>query len=95
MDTPAVVESFTMPEAAEAMGKSLNTFRRWVEDEMIPAPYLKDASSGYRVYSRGELEIIAEALRVHSAEFAYFRADHSTVIHTIHQRMQAFRSVSI
>lgn len=95
MDTPAVVESYTVPEAAEAMGKSVNTFRRWVSDGLIPGPYLRDTQSGYRVYSRGELDIIAEALRVHALEFSYFRADHSTVIHQINQRIQAYRSMHI
>lgn len=95
MDSPAVVESFTIPEAAEAIGKSLNTFRRWVQDALIPEPYLRDTQSGYRVYSKGELTIIAEALQAHGQEFSYFRQDHTTVIHTINQRIQAYRSMHI
>jgi DNA-binding transcriptional MerR regulator len=95
MDSPAVVESYTIPEAAEAIGKSLNAFRRWISDELIPSPYLLETSSGYRVYSRGELDIIAHALQVHGQEFSYFRSDHTTVIHQINQRIQAFRSMHI
>lgn len=95
MDSPAVVESFTIPEAADALGKSLNTFRRWVQDGLIPGPYLRDTQSNYRVYSKGELTIIAQALQVHGQEFAYFRADHTTVIHEINQRIQAYRSMHI
>jgi hypothetical protein len=95
MDSPATVESFTMPEAAEAMGKSLNTFRRWIADELIPGPYLNDTQSGYKVYSRGELDIIAESLQSHAQEFSYFRAEHTTVIHRINQRIQAYRSMHI
>lgn len=89
------VESYTIPEAAEAMGKSLNTFRRWVDDELIPTPYLRDTSTGYRVYSRGEMDIISDALRIHALEFSYFRRDHSTVIHSINQRIQAHRSMHV
>jgi hypothetical protein len=95
MDSPTTVESYTIPEAAEAMGKSLNTFRRWVDDELIPPPYLRDTQSGYRVYSRGEMDIISEALRRHAEEFSYFRSDHSTVIHLINQRIQAYRSMHV
>lgn len=95
MDGTHIVESYTIPEAAEAMGKALNTFRRWIHDELIPGPYLNDAQSGYKIYSRGELDIIAQALQVHAEEFSYFRADHTTVIHQINQRIQAYRSMHI
>lgn len=95
MDGTSIVESYTVPEAAEAMGKALNTFRRWIHDGLIPGPYLNDTQSGYLVYSRGELDIIANALQVHAQEFSYFRADHSTVIHAINQRIQAYRSMHI
>lgn len=95
MDTPVTVETYTIPEASEAMGKSLNTFRRWISCEMIPGPYLNDTQSGYKVYTRGELDIIAAALQQHAQEFSYFREDHSTVIHTINQRIQAYRSMHI
>jgi len=89
------VESYTIPEAAEAIGKSLNTFRRWIDDQMLPEPYLRDTQSNYRVYSRGEMDIISDALRRHAEEFSYFRADHSTVIHNINQRIQAHRSMHV
>lgn len=95
MDTPATVETYTIAEAAEALGKSLNAVRRWIADEMIPGPYLRDTSTRYLLYSRGELDIIAEALRIHAREFSYFRADHQSTIHEIHQRIQGYRSTSI
>ncbi|MGZ7144680.1 hypothetical protein ACXWOO_09955, partial [Streptococcus pyogenes] len=56
-------------EAAEALGKSLSTFRRWLRDDLLPMPYLEETSTGYHYYSRGELELIAQVLAEHSQHF--------------------------
>lgn len=78
-----------------ALGKSLPTFRRWLSNDLIPQPYLRDMSSGYHVYSRGELDIIAAALTEHSQVFTYYCEKHENVRHSIHQRMQAYRAQEI
>lgn len=86
------MESFTVGEAAEALGKTELTFRRWIEKDLVPAPYLVDANGRAKVYSKGELEVIARVLARHSEEFQYLCEKHEHVRHNMHQHMQAYRT---
>lgn len=92
LEHPVVVESFTIPEAAAALGKSEPNFRRWLDADKIPGPYLRDRGRGYLVYSVGELETIARVLHHHQQEFAYLTQQHEHIIHTMFQYVQAYRS---
>ena len=83
--------TFTIPEAAEALGRSLANFRRWVNGELIPLPVLKDTSRGYYCYTREELLIIGRILTEHEREFSYFCAKHEAVSHRIHQTVMGYR----
>lgn len=87
-----MIESFTIAEAAEAIGRNELTFRRWVDRDMVPAPYLVDKNSRAKLYSKGELEVIARILARHSVEFQNLCETHAHVIHTMHQHMQAYRT---
>ena len=42
MDHPELVETFTVPQAAEALGRSVSTLRRWIEADRVPSPYLRE-----------------------------------------------------
>jgi hypothetical protein len=86
--------TFTIPEAAEALGKSLPNFRRWITTELIPPPYLKDASRGHYCYCIGELQILARILAAHEREYAYFCAKHETVSNQMHQMIGGFRAIT-
>jgi len=92
MDAPVAIETFTIPEAAEAFGRSVATIRRWIESDKIPGPYLQDVSRGYRVYSRGELEVMARIIAQHEQEFNYLVSNHNPVVETLQQAVSAYRA---
>lgn len=92
MDHPVSVESFTVPQAAEALGRSVSTIRRWIEADRIPAPYLEDVTHHHRVYSAGELEVLARLIAQHEREFVYLVAEHTHIVETLHQAIHAYRA---
>jgi len=87
-----MIETFSLAEAAVALGKSLPNLRRWV-GKLIPDPFLKETVRGNSVYARGELEIIAEILADHESEFAYFCAKHESVIAHINTAINNHRNI--
>ena len=92
MDHPVSVESFSVAEAAEALGRSVSTLRRWIADDKIPAPYLRDVSKGNNVYSVGELQVISRYLTQLEAQYAYLVSDNSLVIEQLRQALHAYRA---
>lgn len=88
-----MLDSFTIPEAAAALGRSEPNFRRWLARELIPQPALLDASRGYLCYSLSELEIIAEELREHERTFQNLCETHTETIVRISQRIHGHRDV--
>ena len=92
METPAIVETYTIPQAAEALGKSEVNFRRWLQRDLVPAPYLRETTRNLLVYSRGEMQVLVEQLARHEESFAYYCAQHETAKHSIFQHMQAYRA---
>lgn len=86
------LETFTVVEAAEALGKSESQFRRWLDTDIMPQPYLQETTRGYRVYDRGELEQAARILARHAREFTYLGQAHQHVINDIHQHIHAYRA---
>lgn len=92
MDHPVMVESFTITQAAEALGRSQATLRRWLEADKIPAPYLRDTSRGWMVYSVGELEVMARVISQFEAEFNYLISDRTHIVETLQQAVHAYRT---
>lgn len=68
------VESYTVAQTALTLGRSLATLRRWLREGKIPAQRLRETSKGYAVYSRGEVEEIAEVIAAYEADGDYFTA---------------------
>lgn len=95
MDHPVVVEAFSVPEAAAALGRSELCFKRWIADGIVPPPILSDTVRNYRQYSAGELVVLATELKKHEAEFRYLSASHSITINAIWQHMQGYRATRI
>jgi excisionase family DNA binding protein len=91
MDHPVIVESFTVTEAAEALGRSVSTIRRWISDDKVPAPRLRDTVKQYPVYSVGELEVIARSIVEHEVNFVYVGSDYSHIVERLHQAIHAYR----
>lgn len=95
MEYPAVVEAYSIPEAAKALGRTELTFKRWIEDDLIPEPILKDTTRNYRQYSAGELSAIARVLVEHEAEYSYYAVTHTYTRERIMQAVHGFRSIHI
>lgn len=92
MDHPEYVESYTIPEAAAALGVGVNTLRRWLEADKFPQPVLEDVTTHHRVYSRGELDAAQRVLARHSLSFAYLSTHDRHVIEDIHQAVHGYRA---
>ena len=95
MEYPVTVEAYTLPEAARALGRTDLTFKRWLEEDMIPAPILRDTTKGYRQYSAGELQVIARVLQQHEQEFSYYATAHVHTREQIMQQMHGYRATNI
>ena len=91
MEYPHVVEAFTLPEAARALGRTELTLKRWIEEDLIPEPILRDTSRNYRQYSVGELQVLARELREHEREFSYYAMSHTARRERIMQHIFAYR----
>jgi hypothetical protein len=95
MEYPVNTVTYTLPEAARALGKSELTFKRWVSEDLIPGPILVDTLRGYKNYSAGELTVLAQELARHEREFSYYTKQHTATRHRIFQRMQGYRATSV
>ena len=82
---------YTIREAAQAIARSELTLRRWIRDELIPAPRLFDTTYGYMHYSRGELKIIARLLAQHERDFDYLHKSHEFTINNIRDAVEKYR----
>lgn len=91
MEYPQVVEAFTLPEAARALGRTELTLKRWITADMIPAPILRETTRHYFQYSAGELDVIARELQEHEREFAYYAETHIATRERIAQHVFAYR----
>lgn len=95
MEHPVFVESYSMQETADALGKSYLSIRKWVSDGILPPPILRDTVRNINVYSVGELLVIRRELRRHEAEFSYLCITHDLTINRIWQAVQGYRSMHI
>lgn len=73
---PLYVATYTIPEAARALGKTELTLKKWIEEGMVPEPTLHDTARNYRQYAQPELEAIAAVLVLHAVEFSYYAKNH-------------------
>ena len=92
MDHPVSVLSFTVPQAADALGRGVATIRRWLQADKMPAPYLEDVVHHHKVYSVGELEVIDRVIREHEREFVYLVSEHTHIVEGLHQAVHAYRA---
>ncbi len=91
MDHPVAVESFTIPQAAIALGRSESTMRRWLSSDRMPSPILEDVVRHHKVYSVGELDVIARVIAQHEQEFVYLVSENTHIVERLHQAVYAYR----
>jgi hypothetical protein len=89
---PWTLECYTLREAAEALGRTPLTLRRWMEDGLIPLPAVYDTSHGYRQYLRGDLNAIAKILAKHEQEYSYLRKEHENTVQLIFAEVERYRN---
>jgi hypothetical protein len=87
----ASLESFSLAEAAEALGRSLITFRKWIQHNLIPAPLFKDVVKGNFCYTIQEIEAIAAGLVEHERSFVYLGVTHRASIARIRRAVDEAR----
>lgn len=92
MDHPVTIETFTINEAAAALGRNQATFRRWIESDKMPAPCLRETTRSYLVYSVGELQVIAGAISEHERDYSYLVSQYTHVVEALHQAVHAYRA---
>lgn len=68
------------------------TIRRWIEADKIPAPYLVETTRNHKVYSIGEVQVMARVLRRREGDFAYLTSTDRLAIAEMHEHMHAYRS---
>jgi hypothetical protein len=96
MDVPVVVETYTIGQAAEALGKSELTLKNWINDDLLPEPVLRDTVRSYRHYSVGELTVIARELAVHEeTEGSHYTPRHTYTRERLMQAVHAWRVLYI
>lgn len=95
MDHPAVVESYTLSEAAQALGRSELTLKKWINDDLVPEPVLRETIHGYRVYSVGELTIMARVLAEHERDYSYYTQQHDVTRNTMQQLLHGYRMLHV
>jgi hypothetical protein len=88
---PQMIESFTIPEAAAALGRTELTFRRWLNKGLIPDPVLFDTTRRYRLYSRGELQTVAKILAEHERSYTYYSEQNEDTRLRIEQAVEGYR----
>ncbi len=87
------MQTYNVEEAAEALGRSLSNFRRWIANDIIPAPVLMDSARPVVLYCAEEVEIIGRNLADHESAFANLCSSHTESITRMHQSIHGFRDM--
>lgn len=92
---PVTVACYTIPEAARALGRSTLGFKRWITEQIIPPPILRDTTRRFLHYSQGELSLMAGVVRAHERENRYITTNHTDTITRIWQVIRNYRASHI
>lgn len=90
-DIIQVHEVYSIPEAADALGKALLTLKRWIQQGIIPEPVVTDTVKGHKHYTKGELQSIARILIEHENEYTYLKQTHTDTVDRLHEVVSAYR----
>jgi hypothetical protein len=90
-----MLETYTIPQAAEALGKSQITLKKWIDEALIPPPVLACGTYGYALYSVGELQLIAEFLKSYQQDRVYLSKTEASELESLRQRFEGYRRSSL
>jgi hypothetical protein len=82
---------YTVPSAAEAVGKSVVTFKKWMASGWIPAPVHIDMVYSHNQYTLAEVKAIVAALVRHYETYDYLNANHTSTIAAIKSGVEKAR----
>lgn len=88
------LETYTIPEAAAALGQSEVNFKRWLARGWVPMPVMHETVRSYACFSRDEVDIVRTELNHHYREFEYFGEQHTETITRISQRIHGNRNIT-
>lgn len=94
-ETNDAVESYSAPLAAQALGRTELTFKKWVRRRIIPSAIWRDTVRGFLQYTIGELEVIAAVIAEHEEKFVYLRPSDTDTIQAIWQAIHQYRATNI
>ncbi len=88
------VLTFSMQEAAEALGISALAFYRWRQDGRIPEPVFRCASAGImaiNLYLLAEVRAMVEVIGEHQATCSHYRVSHVETTKKVFEAVKAAR----
>ena len=88
---PVNAETFTLRETADALGRSYLTVRKWILDGIIPKAVFSQSTTGYDLYHKEELQILAKIIHKHEKEFCYIHITHDQITNSIWQAIEHLR----
>lgn len=91
LEETEVLESYTVKEAAEALGRTYLTVRSWIEKGILPEPFTKEVSRGFKNFTRFELDVVAEILADHETHSQYVSTANVELITDIQNCIRAVR----
>lgn len=94
-ETSGYVSCFSVPKAAEALGRTELSIKKWIRDGILPPPIWRDVSRGFKRYTVGELQVIAAEIAKHESSFVYISVRHTETVTAIWGAIRVFRASNI
>ena len=91
-DHPITAVCYTIPQAAEALGRPLATFRRWLSAGKVPSPIYWETTRSTSVYTQGELEVFLSHLAQHAENYSNLVSTYTDTTERLHQAIHAYRA---
>lgn len=94
-ETTGYVECYSIPKAAEALGRTELSIKKWLREGILPPPIWFDVDRGFKRYTVGELRTIASVIAQHEGNFVYISARHTETVSALWRAIQLFRASHI
>jgi hypothetical protein len=87
-----VCKGLKISRVAYILEVHLTTFKRWLAQDLVPAPIFKVEGRSFSVYLVSETTQLADVIGEHLKYYAYYRADHKATKETVHAALARVRS---